>query len=123
MLAAETNQLHALRWLREHGCPCDYIYACMFAAHGGSVSVMAYMLEEQQQQQEIGLDAAARTAFLAVMLRAAGANGKLAAAQWLRAQGAAWPARLQYTFNHKQQQWSGAVLEWARSEGCTSSVE
>jgi hypothetical protein len=93
-----------------------YTHVCLQRMEVLSVTVMAYMLAEQQQQ-EIEIDAAARTALLAVMLRAAGANGKVAAAQWLRAQGAAWPARLQYTFNHKQQQWSGAVLEWARSEG------
>jgi hypothetical protein len=36
MVAAEANQVHALKWLQEHGCPCDHIHACLFAAHGGT---------------------------------------------------------------------------------------
>jgi hypothetical protein len=50
------------------------------------------------------------------MLKAAGSTDQLAVAQWLRQRGAEWPARLQYGI----EQWRGATLTWARSEGCTS---
>jgi hypothetical protein len=118
MSAAEANHLDVLVWLREHGCPCDDQPVSLLAARGGSVEVMSYMLEQLQQ-----LDAAIRTVLLLVMLAIAGANNQLVAAQWLRAQGAVWPAVLRYPVNGEQQQWRGAVLEWARSEGCTSLVE
>jgi hypothetical protein len=120
MLAAKHEQVHALKWLRQHGCPCDHVTTTLFAALGGSVAVLAYMLEQPEQQQ---LDAAFHTALLREMLAVAGANQQLAAAQWLRAQGAAWPDVLRYNVNGEQQQWRGAVLEWARAEGCTSPVE
>jgi hypothetical protein len=54
---------------------------------------------------------------LTAMLNAAGSHGHLAAAQWLRQQGAAWPAVLRV---NRDYWWSGAVLAWARAEGCTS---
>jgi hypothetical protein len=118
MLAAKYNQLDVLKWLREHGCPCDDQCVCVAAARGGSIDVMAYMLEQLQQ-----LGADVRTELLREMLAAAGAKERLVPAQWLRAQGAEWPVILQYAFGDEPGQWSGAVLEWARSEGCTSPVE
>jgi hypothetical protein len=42
----------------------------------------------------------------------------MAAAQWLRQQGAEWPAVLG-KFHIK---WSGTLLQWARREGCTSEL-
>jgi hypothetical protein len=47
------------------------------------------------------------------MLNAAGANSKLAAAKWLRQQGAEWPAVIN---------WCGCSLDWAGSEGCTAEA-
>jgi hypothetical protein len=120
MLAALHDQLDLLNWLQQHGCPCIDAAVKEAAASGGSISVMTYMLEQQQQQVEV--DVATHTASLTQMLAAAGANGKLAAAQWLRAQGAGWPDVLQFTAL-EQQQWQGDVLEWARDQGCTSPVE
>jgi hypothetical protein len=117
MIAARRDQLDALQWLREHGCPCDDELVCAAAARGGSAAVMAYMVQQQQH-----LSAAAQAALLTMMLAAAGAHSQLAAAQWLRAQGAAWPAVLQSTYGG-QQQWQGAVLAWARAEGCVSPDE
>jgi hypothetical protein len=119
MSAAERDQLDTLQWLREHGCPCDNVLVCIAAAHGGSVGVMAYMLE--QQQQLVG--GAVNTVLLTLMLRAAGANEQLVAAQWLRQQGAEWPDVLQHRYDFELRRWSGAVLEWARAEGCTSPVQ
>jgi hypothetical protein len=78
------------------------------------------MLEQRQHEQ---LPAAVQTALLSKMLAAAGSKNHLAAAQWLRAQGAAWPAILQHRLGDVQQQWQGVALDWARAEGCTSPVE
>jgi hypothetical protein len=50
------------------------------------------------------------------MLNAAGAHGRLAAAQWLRQRGAEWPAELVYG----RHAWTGEVLTWARCEDCTA---
>jgi hypothetical protein len=106
--AAHSGKLHVVRWLHEHGCPWHIEYLLHFAAAGGSINVLEYM----QQQPEVVLTAA----LLTDMLNAAGANSKLAAAQWVRQQGAEWPAVLRVT----SKAWSGDVLAWARAEGCTS---
>jgi hypothetical protein len=50
------------------------------------------------------------------MLNAAAAHDQLAAAQWLRQQGAEWPDQLRNDLLF----WTGETLAWARSEGCTS---
>jgi hypothetical protein len=76
------------------------------AAQGGSVDVLAYL-----QQQGLFT-----SRMLRQMLRIAGAHSKLAAAKWLRQQGAQWPAVLCW----KEMVWSDDKLEWARAEGCTS---
>jgi tripartite-type tricarboxylate transporter receptor subunit TctC len=104
--AAFNGHVSTLRWLQEHGCPWDAIDICASAAQGGSVDVLVYL-----QQQGIESTAEALTQ----MLKVAGANNHLAAAQWLRQQGASWPAKL-CSFR----QWSGDTLAWARAEGCTS---
>jgi hypothetical protein len=80
------------------------------------MSILAYVI------QQGGLPEAAE---LTHMLNAAGAYGKVEATKWLRQRGAEWPAVLQYTevgvygmpVRHS---WWGPVLDWARSEGCTS---
>jgi hypothetical protein len=57
------------------------------------------------------------------MLNIAGAYQQLAAAQWCRQRGAAWPEVLQwYDKEQDDQVWTGATLEWARAEGCTSPL-
>jgi hypothetical protein len=50
------------------------------------------------------------------MLNAAASHHHLAAAQWLRQQGAEWPTVLRFDM----QSWDTDVLQWARDEGCTS---
>jgi hypothetical protein len=106
-LAAACGHTSTLRWLREHGCPWQIEDVCLFTAAGDSVDVMVYL-----QQQGVLTDAA----LLTRMLNIAGAHNKLAAAKWLRDQGAAWPAALRW----QPKQWSGETLTWARAEGCTS---
>jgi hypothetical protein len=67
----------------------------------------------------------ADAALLTRMLNVAGANGHLAAAQWLHAQGAAWPAILYYESaeDNTREYWSGETLAWARQQGCDAPTE
>jgi hypothetical protein len=109
--AARGGSVDTLRWLRERGCPWVPSVVSRCAAAGGGVDVMLYL-----QQQGIVFDAE----LLTEMLTDAGAYNKLAAAQWLRQQGAEWPAVLCSILS---QQWSGDTLAWARAEGCTSRTD
>jgi hypothetical protein len=108
--AASNGHADTLRWLHEHGCPCntnDDIH--LSAARGGSGDALVFL-----QQQGIVFTAD----MLRPMLNAAGAHSKLAAAAWLREQGAQWPAALRWN----RQQWSDDAVAWARAEGCTSPL-
>jgi hypothetical protein len=107
--AAVNGHVHTLQWLHDHGCPWHPTEVCTAAAAGGSVDTMMYL-----QQQGIVFTAA----LLTHLLNAAGSHDKLAAAQWLRQQGAEWPAVLRYSFSS----WSKETLAWARSEDCTSYI-
>eukprot|EP00953_Heterococcus_sp_UTEX-ZZ885_P007407 4491-Heterococcus_DN1.PRE.2 len=106
--AAEGGHLETLRWLRETGCPWDTWQICKHAANNGSIDILDYVTE----QGEV-LDAE----LLTKALNNACASGQLQAAQWLRQRGAEWPAVLGYD---EEEQWSGAMIAWARAEGCTS---
>eukprot|EP00953_Heterococcus_sp_UTEX-ZZ885_P002701 1976-Heterococcus_DN1.PRE.2 len=68
------------------------------------------------QQQSEG--AQWSTELLTDMLSCAGKWDKLAAAQWLRQQGAEWPDRVRTG----RRKWTGAVLQWAIAEGCTTTI-
>jgi hypothetical protein len=48
----------------------------------------------------------------------AACSSKLAAAKWLRQQGAQWP-----TAFRMWPSWSPEVVAWARAEGCTTPIE
>jgi hypothetical protein len=106
--AAVDGHVDTLRWLHENGCPWNAAHTCEAAAAGGSIDVIEYVV-----QQGIVFT----PELLTVMLNAAG--NKLAAAQWLRQQGAEWPDLLYYLISR----WSGETLEWARAEGCTSRTQ
>jgi hypothetical protein len=69
-----------------------------------------------QYLQQQGLVSTA--AQLSEMLNAAGAYDKLVAAQWLREQGAVWPAMLIFESRFR---WSSEMIKWARQQGCTSA--
>jgi hypothetical protein len=104
------GHVSTLSWLREHGCPWNLGMSHLYAAQGGSIDMMVYV-----QQQRVVFTAQ----MLTHMLKIAGVHNKLAAAKWLRHEGAAWPNELSYW----RQPWSGDVLEWARAEGCTAPVQ
>jgi hypothetical protein len=108
--AACGSHMDTLRWLHQSGCPWDAAAISSEAARAGRVGVMAYL-----HQQGV-LTAAAVTH----MLLLAGVYNQLTAAQWLRQQaGAEWPPVLQW----RQRSWQGAVLVWARAEGCTALTQ
>jgi hypothetical protein len=92
--------LRTLRWLHEAGCPWEFTSLCHDAARHGSVEILTYLQQHQQSERVVW-----SAAMLTEMLHCAGRWDKLAAAQWLRQQGAEWPAQLRAS----RRQWSGAL--------------
>eukprot|EP00953_Heterococcus_sp_UTEX-ZZ885_P001371 1257-Heterococcus_DN1.PRE.1 len=95
--AAISGNLDLLRWFIHSGCPWNAQELCTAAAEGGSVEVLNYL-------QQLGL--LTSTALFTLMLSHVGSAlfGTLAAAKWLRQQGAEWP-----TAFHRGRPWSSAV--------------
>jgi hypothetical protein len=108
--AAAGGHTSTLRWLRANGCPWTVGAVCTAAAQGGSVDMLAYLQEQRLL---------ATAAQLTNVLNIAGAHSQLAAAQWLRQQGAQWPTVLRCG---RLKQWQGDVLTWATAEGCDAPV-
>jgi hypothetical protein len=117
IVAANYSHTATVRWLHEHGCPWNAGAVTVLAAEHGNVELMQYVVSHEQQ-------AAAGAEALTNLLSAAGACEHLEAAQWLRQQGAEWPAYLGYKtlIFDKWKRWKGVTLEWARREGCTSNL-
>jgi hypothetical protein len=89
----------------------DYREITLLAAEGGSVQILELLRARMQP-------AAWSAAQLTEMLQVAGAYNNVAAAKWLRAQGAAWPAETVY--NNLTWKSAPAVYAWAIQEGCTT---
>jgi hypothetical protein len=106
-LAARAGHVDVIVWLREQGCPWDVRHVRLAAAQGGRISVLHFMQS---------FEPAASAAQLTELLNVAGALGHLETARWLQLQGAEWPAVLMFD----EASWTGATLQWARDEGCTS---
>jgi hypothetical protein len=102
--AAANGRVNVLSWLRDSGCPCNEGFLVVLAASSGSIPILQYILDQHLLRDEF-----TQAELLSAMLARAGASSKLAAAKWLRQQGADWPA----TAAH----WTGEVLEWAKAEG------
>jgi hypothetical protein len=102
--AAAGGQLDTLRWLIDSGCPWTADGLRAAAGESGNIEVLSYL-----QQQGL----LTRTEHLTDALEFAGGHGQLAAAQWLRAQGADWPTGSVCSM------WLGDVLEWATANGFT----
>ena len=118
--AACGGHIDTLRYMYERNWPWDAVRACEMAAVSGSVDMIKYIVE----QDSLVLTAAQLTK----MLNAAGQFSKLGAAQWLRQEGAQWPAALIYNDHYSPQwsraySWHGDTLAWAREQGCTSSID
>eukprot|EP00953_Heterococcus_sp_UTEX-ZZ885_P003743 2536-Heterococcus_DN1.PRE.4 len=109
--AAHVGHVETLVWLQEHGRPYNDDNVLTTAAQGGSIAVMEYLLQHR---------VVPTPAKLTDMLNRAGAYDHLQAAQWLRRQGAEWPAKLMNLF--RRCSWQGELLAWARAEGCTSRL-
>jgi hypothetical protein len=107
--ACVTSALHGhvstLRWLHERGCPWeehDMVLAAVTAPSAGAELVLYLQLQGVQCEH----------ACLTGMLSRAGTHNKLAAAQWLRQQGAQWTPVLE--------RWPAKMRAWATAEGCTA---
>jgi hypothetical protein len=105
--AARNGHVDTLRWLRENGCPWDATAVFHNATRNSQISILNLLIE---QGELLSAD------LLTDALNAAGARGRLQAAQWLRQHGADWPAALRAG----RMRWTGESLAWARAEGCTS---
>jgi hypothetical protein len=103
--AARYGHVGTLRWLMNIGCPWSTESMRSAGVMSDSVEMLTYL-----QQKGFISGVAALTA----VLKDAGYHNKLAAAKWLKAQGAQWPTDFRYT------RWSDEVLAWARTEGCTT---
>jgi hypothetical protein len=135
--AAANDRMDVLRWLQEVGYTFNEHTACGAAA-GGHKAVLLWLLEQEvpiekmllcitairyghmsilSLLQERGLLPA--QILLNMLLQFAGAHNHLAVVQWLRQRGAEWPTVLKYV----DTPWTGAVLQWARAEGCTAPTE
>jgi hypothetical protein len=102
--AALGGHVDLLTWLLDNGCPWKARPLCVTAARSGCVKVLEYL-------QQLGLLSSPQV--LRYMLSVAALNQKLAAAQWLRAQGAEWP------YVHETHPWRGELLTWAVDAGFT----
>jgi hypothetical protein len=103
--AAFQGHAELLSWMMDNGYTPNEHFLRKNAAQGGSIEVLALL-----QQRKLLTSAAELRGTLGL----AGRYNQLAAAQWLREQGAEWPAVLW--------RWRHGVLAWARAEGCTSPM-
>jgi Ankyrin repeats (many copies) len=101
-IAGRNARVDVLRWLMDNGCPWDKRNLRLAAVTSGSVEMLVLL-----QQQGLLATAAELTA----ALLCAGQYNMLAAAKWLREQGAEWPTL------YNEQDWHGEAVEWAIAEG------
>eukprot|EP00953_Heterococcus_sp_UTEX-ZZ885_P041015 20945-Heterococcus_DN1.PRE.4 len=93
----------------EAGCPWDCSQVFIKAACRGYIDILDYVIVQGELPD---------AELLTDTLYYAGLHDQLQAVQWLRQHGAQWPEKL--ISSQKTAYWSGPVLAWARSEGCTS---
>jgi hypothetical protein len=111
--AARYGHVSVLQYVREHGCPTSDWGCTIAACMGGSVAVLEYILNSGM----------ALVQDVTEMMWIAGAHNNLTAVQWLKQQGAEWPAAFTQTQgNGFKTEWSGEVLTWAIANGCTAPM-
>jgi Ankyrin repeats (3 copies) len=105
--AARGGHVALLRWLMDNGCPWSARELWKAAAEGGSVEVLAFLQQQGLQSRRVSDGTE--------LLHIAACCNHLAAAQWLRQQGADWPPA------SSRSSWGAEVLQWAAaaSEGFT----
>jgi hypothetical protein len=113
-VAASDGHVDTLRWLSEQGCPYDAHDVRVAAVEGGFFEGYVSVLNYAQS-----LEPAPTAAQLTHLLSRALVRSQLATAQWLRQQGAEWPAEIHFY----KSPWSDDVLQWAREAGCTSPTK
>jgi hypothetical protein len=112
--AALHAKLPLLQWLRSSACPWVELNVLCNAGRGGSVAMLEWLLTVTSKWK-------ASTKLL--MIDYAGWNDRLDAVQWLKAQGAQWPAKFagQYitmvTNVTHNQCWSLSAVQWAIVSG------
>jgi Ankyrin repeats (many copies) len=118
--ACHGGHFETVKWLLEAGAAYSYSGVYTSAAYSGSVELMEYLLKDAEA--DLAETDYTLPQMLTRMLAQAGAGSRanLAAVQWLRQQGAAWPTKLSDA--DEQSVWSGEVLAWARKQGCTAPV-
>jgi hypothetical protein len=105
--AARAGDLRALMWAREQNY-CTWWLGQLLnsAAKGGHLNVLQWLHSNSERLWT--------RAEQARMLFAAGQCSDLAAAKWLRANGAAWPE----SFYTDTTMWPVATVQWALANGC-----
>jgi hypothetical protein len=136
--------LQSLQWLAAAGVSFDNQYYSKIASACNQLAVLQYLIDDVHclwdsakvreaaaatgalatLQWLANRDAAVlSTAVLTRLLDIAGQHGNLAAAQWLRAQGAEWPTAFvrcdwQQIGYYKTSYWQLNTMQWARANGC-----
>jgi hypothetical protein len=107
-VTAFSGKLELLQWLHECGCPWVESDVCRNSARNGNVDMLIWL----QQVTAPWSDELKRE-----MLFRAGWSNRLAAAQWLRQQGADWPASFCNTAaidsTSRPVCWTVRVVRWA----------
>jgi hypothetical protein len=100
--------LTLLQWLHSSSCPWGENSVLMNASRGGSVAMLEWL---QTVTAPWSADSKTR------MLTRAASTSSLAAAKWLRAQGAEWPSKSGKSEGHRSPRWSLAAVQWAIASG------
>jgi hypothetical protein len=99
--AAKT--LEILKWLHENGCPWD-------------VDMTLLMMPDRPIRKYVIAESGTSVSKLSELLNLAGIEFNSYIGKRLREEGAKWPNILKYG----RQVWKPEMIEWARSQGCTS---
>jgi hypothetical protein len=110
--AAYCNKLSLLQWLHTHSCPWDTWELLNAASAGGSIAMLEWL---------VTVTAPWSADLKQFMLNVAARFSRLAVAQWLKADGADWPAAFSvecgYDDDRQKMCWSVSAVQWALSCG------
>jgi hypothetical protein len=115
-VAALKNEFELVRWLYESGCPTHFPDVITFAIKFDRADILAWVRSLAGVRWYAG--------FLNDSLVEAGRAGSVAAAAWLRTQGAEWPASFVTWGRFSMPQgsyvcWRWNTVKWALANGCT----